>query len=666
MSLYQHPGPYAGYTNQGQAVGYGGYPPQPHQAAPMDPHTFRQFFSSQLAHLNFNSRPIIQNLSMIAQEYARMSHVVVQCIEAHIRMVPASVKLPALYLMDAISKNIYNPYASAFSQHVDRIFIDAYDQVDSQTRGKMEEMLWTWRTGSPTRKELFGVVPQHTIENHVKAKRSSLGSVERAPPPQPRAATRSQVLTEIDVLLALKEQFRNNNPYDEQSASHIEVLRQLKALVQNSTVSQVELSAIMTQLQSLNQVPSQTRPTVSQAVAGIANPGPSVSAFPPVSNGNIYHANVSPVPTPPFPVPFESAPRPQVSTASSSIPRELRAFLGQLAPTTSAPVQSHPEAPLQGGAGFSNLLSSLVKAGVVQAPDRPRSGTPLGAGRAATSTPEKVRTEDQQRIAMLEYMARVRGIRLKLTNAEISRQRPQILPFLYDRQPAQCKQCAIRFPESLIGKKQMDNHLDMHFRQNRRVNQNVGRGHSRSWFIGVDNWIHDVSETTKGNVRDGANASKTAAAEAAEREARLRKSFVVIPPGDEAKPISCPICKETIMSEFLEEEEDWVWRNAVNVQGKIYHATCHADASVSANPLVARLRQQAGVGGVRSRSGTPEPSSQKYDVEQVLKSLEPRTAGLKRKVDDDRADIKQEPDGTPPSKKLLTIPSLRDEQPLVL
>lgn len=99
---------------------------------------------------------------------------------------------------------------------------------------------------------------------------------------------------------------------------------------------------------------------------------------------------------------------------------------------------------------------------------------------------------------------------------------------------------------------------------------------------------------------------------------------------------------------------------------KIYHATCHADASVSANPLVARLRQQAGVGGVRSRSGTPEPSSQKYDVEQVLKSLEPRTAGLKRKVDDDRADIKQEPDGTPPSKKLLTIPSLRDEQPLVL
>ena len=59
------------------------------------------------------------------------------------------------------------------------------------------------------------------------------------------------------------------------------------------------------------------------------------------------------------------------------------------------------------------------------------------------------------------------------------------------------------------------------------------------------------------------------AAEAAERESKLRSSYVVISPGDEAKPISCPICKETIKAEFLEEDEDWVWRNAVDVKGKV-------------------------------------------------------------------------------------------------
>lgn len=34
----------------------------------------------------------------------------------------------------------------------------------------------------------------------------------------------------------------------------------------------------------------------------------------------------------------------------------------------------------------------------------------------------------------------------------------------------------------------MDDHLDMHFRQNRKVNQNQGRGHSRSWFVSLEVW----------------------------------------------------------------------------------------------------------------------------------------------------------------------------------
>lgn len=65
-------------------------------------------------------------------------------------------------------------------------------------------------------------------------------------------------------------------------------------------------------------------------------------------------------------------------------------------------------------------------------------------------------------------------------------QRPQIVELLYDQLAAQCKQCGIRFADTAVGKKSMDNHLDMHFRQNRKANQNVGRGHSRSWFISVD------------------------------------------------------------------------------------------------------------------------------------------------------------------------------------
>lgn len=59
------------------------------------------------------------------------------------------------------------------------------------------------------------------------------------------------------------------------------------------------------------------------------------------------------------------------------------------------------------------------------------------------------------------------------------------------------------------------------------------------------------------------------AEEAARRDADLRTMFVVVPPGDEAKPVSCPICKETLKSEFLEDDEEWVWRNAVKKDDRV-------------------------------------------------------------------------------------------------
>ena len=77
------------------------------------------------------------------------------------------MKLPAFYLLDAISKNIFDPYARHFTPVVVRLFLDTYDQVDQNTRSKMEEMLLTWRTGAPNGRELFGPVPQVAIERQI-------------------------------------------------------------------------------------------------------------------------------------------------------------------------------------------------------------------------------------------------------------------------------------------------------------------------------------------------------------------------------------------------------------------------------------------------------------------------------------------------------------------
>ena len=134
----------------------------------------------------------------------------------------------------------------------------------------------------------------------------------------------------------------------------------------------------------------------------------------------------------------------------------------------------------------------------------------------------------------------------------------------------------------------------MHFRQNRKANENLGRGHSRSWFVGLDvrlyffigvymksyrllqDWIQDVSDDTKG--KGPADPSGTrhpkaaAAAECAKRDADLRAQYVIVPRGDEAQTVSCPICKESLKSEFLEDDEDWVWKNATKKDDKVLYS----------------------------------------------------------------------------------------------
>ena len=44
----------------------------------------------------------------------------------------------------------------------------------------------------------------------------------------------------------------------------------------------------------------------------------------------------------------------------------------------------------------------------------------------------------------------------------------------------------MRFSDSIVGKKKFQNHLDMHFRQNRQASNQTGRGYNRSWMVGVE------------------------------------------------------------------------------------------------------------------------------------------------------------------------------------
>jgi|ERR1700722_867778 len=161
------------------------------------------------------------------------------------------MKLPAFYLLDAISKNIYEPYAHHFKAFVTPLFLETYQQVDQNTRSKMEEMLLTWRTGAPNGRELFGIAPQVLIERgvwgsepgysaDVSYMRTTYNSHHRDScqsnsPHQSVSGyhngsgqiSKSQVLSELEFTLGQKERVLQTNPYDTISQNHINVLHQV-------------------------------------------------------------------------------------------------------------------------------------------------------------------------------------------------------------------------------------------------------------------------------------------------------------------------------------------------------------------------------------------------------------------------------------------------------
>ncbi|GJE84174.1 hypothetical protein PsYK624_002500 [Phanerochaete sordida] len=613
-------------------------PPNPQHVYYADPNYFRRDYVSRLAELTVNSRPIIQTLSMIAQEYSRYAEIVVSCLEQHIRRVPPWMKLPAFYLLDAISKNVYEPYARHFNNVVVKLFLDTYEQVDQSTRGKMEEMLLTWRTGAPNGRELFGPVPQVAIERQIWGGEATQGSSRDS------QVSAAQVLSELEFVLSSKQRTLQTNPYDKQTQGHVSVLYQLRKFVQTG-VSQEELSQILTQLRTM----SPAQPSVTQHVA----PMPHVPAAP-------YQAPASaaqpPVPQPAYP-PVQPSYHSQPSypaayppVKAESVPASV-SLLQPVASTSSAAVPAAPPVP----ANISSILSSLLKSGVLSS-----SSTPVGAGSSADAR-EGTPSADIAKDPAQDYRAAILAVNIKLTSADIVKQRPPITDFLYGNLPSQCKQCGVRFPGDVAGKKKLQDHLDMHFNQNRKLSQAGGRGYSRSWFVGIDDWLHDGAVDIKGKGRaDGSrgNGKAYAAEEAAKRDAELRAMFVVVPPGDEAKAIACPICKETLKSEFMEDDEEWVWRNAVKKDDRIYHATCHAEAMSSKSTLASRLRTE--ISGSRSRSRTPESARSTHDDTKPQLSRSPpgsptkAVAGTKRKAEDEEAIPKE--DGrdslTPPTKKL--------------
>ncbi|CAK7271759.1 mRNA 3' end processing factor [Sporothrix epigloea] len=135
-------------------------------------------FRDALSELTINSRVEITTLTVIARENTEYAHGISEVLQEHIKKVAPQRKLPALYLLDSIVKNVGTPYTIYFGRGLYSTFMDAYASVDNGTRRKMDEMLKTWKEpvpGSVDPRPVFSLETTRPIENAlIKARTSAL------------------------------------------------------------------------------------------------------------------------------------------------------------------------------------------------------------------------------------------------------------------------------------------------------------------------------------------------------------------------------------------------------------------------------------------------------------------------------------------------------------
>ncbi|KAG7305107.1 hypothetical protein JYU34_010576 [Plutella xylostella] len=109
-------------------------------------------YASSLSDLTVNSKPLINMLTILAEENIEHAGVIVETVEKHLEKVHPDIKLPILYLVDSIIKNVGGAYTSKFSEKIVNMFTRTFKQVDEKTRSQMFKLRETWHDVFPATK----------------------------------------------------------------------------------------------------------------------------------------------------------------------------------------------------------------------------------------------------------------------------------------------------------------------------------------------------------------------------------------------------------------------------------------------------------------------------------------------------------------------------------
>ncbi|XP_004589896.2 pre-mRNA cleavage complex 2 protein Pcf11 isoform X2 [Ochotona princeps] len=212
----------------------------------------------------------------------------------------------------------------------------------------------------------------------------------------------------------------------------------------------------------------------------------------------------------------------------------------------------------------NELFSKLLKTGILKLSQPDSATTQVNEAAAQPSTEEEEDQNEDQDVPDLT----------NFTIEELKQRYDSVINRLYTG--IQCYSCGMRFTTS-----QTDvyaDHLDWHYRQNRTEKDVSRKVTHRRWYYSLTDWIEfeeiaDLEERAKSQFFEKVHEEVVLKTQEAAKE----KEFQSVPAGPAGAVESCEICQEQFEQYWDEEEEEWHLKNAIRVDGKIYHPSCYED-----------------------------------------------------------------------------------------
>ena len=198
-----------------------------------------------------------------------------------------------------------------------------------------------------------------------------------------------------------------------------------------------------------------------------------------------------------------------------------------------------------------------------------------------------------------------------LANAR-DRFRPHLIPLIYEDLGPPCTQCGRRFRTDEEGRRKKTAHMDWHFRVHQLIAEAEKRGQHRSWYVDdkvrpeahthtlslsltpvvfhtrifsdrhvFQEWVKsreaiDTEFVSAQADDDAGGAAGSGGGGAATKGPKLQ--YMAVPDDPQINSV-CPICQEKFEMKWLDEAQEWVWMDAVKVGPRVYHASCHSEAT---------------------------------------------------------------------------------------